>query len=293
MGQIQESPKTKMTNSEFQNFCYLLIQFITDSKMPVISFKSTLDILVSAYGDYYNSMFKISMKSYVSRSGVLKKELNSSRVGLFSHIKGDITSRVAEVKAAGQELYSLFKSEKYKGMSTMKLEDLKAYTSFLIDDLNSDHYKPLIKKLNYEIRVSELEEILKELNDLKLLVISESGKQKRLRKTVNARKDLNIAYENFRRKVNALIVIDGDDPYMDLMLFWNSLIDNYRVQLSNRLGKGKGGKTSSENQSKNDPTHGTDNKPNGGDGSGGDSGSGDDTGGDSGSGGEDDRPVIE
>lgn len=280
MGQIQDSPKTKMTNSEFQNFCYLLIQFITDSKMSVASFKSTFDILVSAYNDYYNSMFKISMKSYISKSGALKRELNSSRVGLFNHIKGDTTSRVTEVKEAGQELYSLFKSEKYKGMSTMKLEDLKAYTSFLIDDLNNDHYKPLIKKLNYEIRVTELEDILKELTALKLLLISESGRQKTLRKTVKTRKDLNIAYDNFRRKVNALIVINGDDAYMDLMVFWNSLIDNYRVQLSNRLGSGKGGKTSNDDLSSNDPFNGADNnnEPDG------DSGSG---------GGEDDRPVIE
>ena len=52
------------------------------------------------------------------------------------------------------------------------------------------------------------------------------------------------AYNALVEKLNALALVKGDDKYAELFAWWNARIDHYRVVISDSLGAGKGGKTS-------------------------------------------------
>lgn len=268
MGKIQTTPKSKMTNSEFQNFCMLLIQFINNLESVTQKFQSVFDAFDLAYKDYYNSLFKINKKVYTEKTSSLKKKINTSRTGFFNLIKGACSSQVEETAQAAQSLLSLI--DNYKYLSNMRFDDLKTYTARLLEECNSEEYKVHIEKLEFTGRVTGLQTLYDQAVELKLSLIEDDGLNKRLRKTVNTRRDLNKAYDRMHEKVNALVLVNGDEEYIELITFWNALIDEYRSMITDRLGAGEGGKPSDEDMSNPNNPSGGDNK-----------------------GEEDDRPVIE
>ena len=75
-------------------------------------------------------------------------------------------------------------------------------------------------------------------------------------KTPVARKLFNSTYEALVFRLNSLAEIEGDKDYIKLFAWWNETIDKYRVTMSLRYGKGKGGKTASGSMSKHDPNTG-------------------------------------
>ena len=269
MAKIQSAPKTKMTVSEFYYFCLFILNYLSASNFSILKFKTAFNYFKEKFDGYDNSINKISKMDYNKKSSDMKKKLNASRTGLFNVISGLSVSAIADIKEAATIVLDLI-NKKYRNMSAIKYKDLQLMTASLLNDLESEEYKTYIEKMELTTIVTALHTLYNECIQLESKLISADGVNKRLRKTVNTRRELNIAYDRLVDQLNALAQVEGDTEYLELFTWWNALIDDYRTKISTRSGAGAGGKTQTDESSQTDPNKGVDN-----------------------GGGEDDRPVIE
>lgn len=271
MSKIQSAPKTKMTNSEFYNFCLLILNYLEAINLSVLLFKSSFDAFKARFNAYNDSLHKIGKADYDKKVIHMKKKLNASRTGLFNIISGLSVSQVDDIREAAMTLVDLI-DRKYRNMSRLRYNDLLRMTLVLLDDLESEKYNTHIEKLNLKASVTALHTLYNECIDLDSKLIGVSGESKRLRRTVITRRELHVGYDRLVNQLNALAQVNGDAEYLELFTWWNALIDEYRRNISARTGAGTGGKSQTEASSQPDPNKGAD-KPD--------------------SGGGDDRPVIE
>lgn len=272
MAQIQSAPKTKMKVSEFYYFCLLIFNYLSASNFSVLKFQTYFDYFTDKFGGYGDSIHKLSKMDYNKKSGDMKKKLNFARTSLFNLIASNKVSDLPDIKEAALILMDLI-DKSYRNLSKLKYRDLLLKTLSLLNDLKSDEYKVYVEKLQLASRIETIQKIYNECLELESKLITATGENKRLRKTVNTRRELNVAYDRLVAQLNSLAQIEGDKEYLDLFTWWNALIDDYRVKISFRTGAGTGGKTQTEEISQPDPNKGADNKPSGG--------------------GGDDRPEIE
>lgn len=263
MAKIQSAPKTKMTVSEYYYFCLFIVNYLSASNYSVLKFKSAFDYFKEKFGGYSDSINKISKMDYNKKSADMKKKLNSSRTGIFNVIAGLSASAITDIKEAATILLNLV-DKKYRNMSKLKYKDLQLMTLSLLNDLESDEYKTFVEKLELGASVTALHSLYNECIELESKLISADGENKRMRKTIITRRELNIAYDRLVDQLNALAQIEGDTEYLTLFTWWNALIDDYRVKISARSGSGTGGKTQTDESSQPDPNTGADNNPGGG-----------------------------
>lgn len=271
MAKIQSAPKTRMTVSEYYYFCLFIVQYLTASNFAILKFKSAFDYFQARFNAYSDSINKISKMEYDKKAADYKKKLNTTRTGLFNIISGLTASQVDDVKLAATILLDLI-NKSYRNMSKMTYSDLKLKTLALLNDLESDAFKTYVEKLQLTVNVTALRTLYNESIDLDSKLISADGTNKRLRKSVITRRELNVGYDRLVDQLNALAQVEGDTEYLELFAWWNALIDDYRKKISARVGARAGGKTQPDGSSQHDPNTGAD-KPGGG--------------------GDDDRPVIE
>ena len=271
MAKIQSAPKTRMTISEFYYFCLFIVNYLSASNFSVLKFKTAFNYFKDKFDGYDNSINKISKMDYDKKAVNMKKKLNASRTGLFNMVSGLSASSVADIKTAATIVLDLI-NKKYRNMSKLKYKDLQLTTASLLNDLESEEYKTYIEKMELTTIVTALRTLYNECIQLESKLISADGVNKRLRKTVNTRRELNIGSDRLVDQLNALAQVEGDTEYLELFTWWNALIDDYRTKISARSGAGTGGKTQTDESSQSDPNKGADNNSGGGD---------------------DDRPVIE
>lgn len=276
MATIQSVPKSKMTNSEFINFCLLIINHISESNFSVLKFKSVYNLFLEGYKNFDNSLNKISKTAYWARVRVLKSKINESRSGLYNLVLAESKSQDSEIREAAKTLLDMLKP--YNKMTRMRYNDFLRYLDKLINLCESDKYKALITKVGLEKRIEGLRKLHNDALDLEKMLIDDEGLNKRKRKPAITRYELEVNYDKMVKRLNALAEIDGDSEYLELFAWWNALIDRYRVIISQRLGANKVGKPDEGESSQHDPSTGPDQNEGGGG---------------SGGGGEDDRPVIE
>lgn len=275
MATIQSVPKSQMTNSEFFNFCLLIINYLTKSNFSLLKFKSAFNLFVAAHKNFDNSLNKISKAVYWARVKVLRIKINEARSSFYNIILAESKSQEPDVKAAASDLLIMFKP--FNKMARMRYDDKLRFLEKLITTCESDKYKKEIETIKQEKRIETLQKLHNEALELEDLLVDDEGINKRKRKSVITRGELEDAYEKLVKRLNSLAEIDGDTEYLELFAWWNALIDRYRVIIAQRTGSNRVGKTDDGKSSQHDPSTGPDQNEGGG-------GSG---------GGEDDRPVIE
>lgn len=276
MATIQSVPKSRMTNSEFLNFCLLIINYITGSNFSLLKFKSVYNVFVESHKNFDNSLNKISKAVYWANVRAIKVKINDARSGLYNLVLAESKSQDEEIKKAAQDVLAMLKP--FNKMSRMRYNDFIRYLDKLINSCKSEKYKPNITKIGLDKRIEGLTKLYNEALGLEKLLIDDEGLNKRKRKPNITRSELDVAYEKLVKRLNALAEIDGDSEYLELFVWWNALIDRYRVIIAQRTGANKVGKPDEGESSQHDPSTGPDQNEGGGG---------------SGGGGEDDRPVIE
>lgn len=275
MATIQSVPKSQMTNSEFFNFCLLIINYLTKSNFSLLKFKSAFNLFVAAHKNFDNSLNKISKAVYWARVKVLRIKINEARSSFYNIILAESKSQEPDVKAAASDLLIMFKP--FNKMARMRYDDKLRFLEKLITTCESDKYKKEIETIKQEKRIETLQKLHNEALELEDLLVDDEGINKRKRKSVITRGELEDAYEKLVKRLNSLAEIDGDTEFLELFAWWNALIDRYRVIIAQRTGSNRVGKTDDGKSSQHDPSTGPDQNEGGGDSGGG----------------EDDRPVIE
>lgn len=269
MAEIQYLPKSNLTNGQLTIIASTVLLKLSELNLATLDFKIQKEELEASLEDFTNSQTKISEEVYTKEKTVLKNKLNTSRTGLFSLIKGDCSSDNPERKNAALATMPLVNS--YKNISRYIFDDIIKATTNLINTANTSPYKEYIATLQYTGRISELQKIVNECIMLKNRRFDAAGLRIRIRKTTVTRQEVIDAYDRLVKRLNALALCKGDKDYVELFSWWNAMINEYRREISVRLGKGKGGSIDDPENSQHNPGSGT---PSTG-------------------GGDDDRPVIE
>ncbi|RHU22288.1 hypothetical protein DXD68_22335 [Parabacteroides sp. TM07-1AC] len=269
MAEIQYLPKSNLTNGQLTTVARTVLLKLSEYNISPIDFKKQKDDLEHSTDDFENSQTKITEEVYTKEKIIIKNSLNYMRTGFFSLLKGDCTSENPERRKAA--LGSMPLAKAYANISRYIYDDLLTWTTRLINSSNESPYKEYITTLGYTGRITELQTKLNEGIMLKNKRFDASGMRVRVRKTSVTRKEVIEKYDLLVKRLNAVANYKGDADYVELFSWWNAMINEYRREISNRLGKGKGGSADNPENSQPNPDSGN-------------SGSG--------SGGED-RPVIE
>lgn len=268
MAEIQYLPKSNLTNGQLTTIGKTVLLKLSEFNISELDYKKQKEDMTNSLEDFINSQTKISEEVYAKEKSILKNSLNSLRTGWFSLIRGDCTSENPERRRAALAAMSLVKA--YSNISRYIFDDLIKSTINLIDLAGQSPYKEYMETLTYTGRVTELQKKVNECLMLKNKRFDTSGMRIRIRKTTVTRKELIDAYDRLVKRLNALALYKGDSDYVELFSWWNAMINEYRHEISVRLGKGKGGVAD-------DPEHSLPNPDSG----------------NSNGGGDDDRPVIE
>ncbi|WP_129730234.1 DUF6261 family protein [Parabacteroides goldsteinii] len=269
MAEIQYLPKSHLTNGQLTTVAKTVLLKLSEYNIAEVDFKKQKDDLEHSTEDFENSQTKITEEAYTKEKIVIKNSLNYSRTGFFSLLKGDCSSENPERRNAA--LASMALAREYANISRYIFDDLLTYTIRLINSANESPYKENIATLGYTGRITELQTKVNEGIMLKNKRFDASGMRVRVRKTSVTRQEVIEAYDRLVKRLNAVANYKGDADYVELFSWWNAMINEYRREISNRLGKGKGGSADDPENSQPNPDSGN-------------SGSGS---------GDDDRPVIE
>ena len=116
-------------------------------------------------------------------------------------------------------------------------------TENFIQAAESDAMKADFATLGLTAWVDELKKANAECAALSDARRTESGWRNTPQKSEETRPAFYAAYDALVAALNALALVNGDSKYLELFTWWNAMIDEFRVSVSLRFGKGKGGKT--------------------------------------------------
>lgn len=192
-------------------------------------------------------MWTDSMK----KTGKARSNLRSS---IFTRIRAHDLELDGEFKVAATVLMPLV--ERYKKIYLRSFDDQTGAYYKLIEESRSETFKKSVELLKLDELFTKLQTANNECAQCSSKRATEAGERNMPLKTPVARKLFNSTYEALVFRLNSLAEIEGDKDYIKLFAWWNETIDKYRVTMSLRYGKGKGGKTASGSMSKHDPNTG-------------------------------------
>lgn len=268
MAEIQYLPKTKLTNGQLTTMATTVQAKLNEINLSLLEFKPQKEAFDQSTVDFINSQTKISEGTYTKEKSILKTSMNTLKSGFFHSVQGDLTSENPERKKAAKVVWNALTP--YRNISRYIFDDMITFVQRMLNMLDEEPLKTHIKTMGYEGRLVEIQTKLNECIILKKKRFDDSGQRIRLRKTEVTRSELCITYDKLVKRLNSLAELNGDESYLELFAWWNAMINQYRREISIRLGKGAGGSADDYENSQHDPS------------SGGDTG-----------GGDDDRPVIE
>lgn len=264
MAKIQSFPKSRLRNGELLDAAKAIVLKMNNTDGVVEPVKSFFDIFSTCTDDYAYSIVKRSVNEYTAEVKRLKNENIDNRSVIFRVIDGYKKSRIDEKRRAAISLWAA--GSGFRKCRNLSIENLMQDTDLFIQLLESDIYKEKVSLLGLTDQLASLKTINTESAEFVNKKITQAGLRNRPRKPELTRIDLCKAYEELVDELNSYTRRNSNDKYFDLFIWWNAMIDEYRIKLSDRYGKNAGGKLDSGKS--NTPFPG-------------------------GSGGDDDRPVIE
>lgn len=240
MAKIQTFPKSRLRNGELLDAAKAIIQkmkSLDNVVNPVTSYFTPFEENVD---EYERSIIKHSKNEYVAEVRNAKNENLNNRSTIFKIIDGYKKSRIEEKKLAAIPLAAA--TSGFRKVRNLSLENLIQDTALFIKTLESDFYKDKIKTLGLTEQVALLKTINTECTELVDKKITVYANRNRTKKAENARIDVNKSYDELVDELNAYTRYNGNDNYFELFTWWNAMIDEYRVKISNRYGRKSGGK---------------------------------------------------
>ena len=254
MARVQTFPKSKLKLAELQAVGHAIENQILSANTDVTEFKSQFDEYQSALAVFDSSLLKLTKSNWTSVMKELKTKRTKLRSNAFSNIRSLANCTDEEIKEPAVALLPLI--DRYKYVYKKTFNDQTGHTTKLISEVESDTFKPHVEKLKLTKWFADIKTVNNECAE----AFSKRKEEQSLRnqpvKTPVSRAAFNRAYDALVIRLNSLAEINGDEDYIRLFSWWNELIDRYRISISLRSGKGKGGKTDNGSSSKHDPNSG-------------------------------------
>ena len=254
MAKIQSFPKAKLRNNEWLatgRAIELKIQTAGASTLGVTLPFENFQKALQAYDD---SLVKLDKSILTSEMEDTDKKRDELQTGILNQIRTFTTHFDPVKKAAAFRLTPL--ANKYKGTTRLSFNDQTGMVDNFIQAAESDSCKADFITLGLNEWVAELKKVNQKCAGLSDARRLESGLRNTPLKTNDTRPAFYKAYDVLVDSLNALALVNGEDKYLELFTWWNAMIDEFRVSVSLRLGKGKGGKTDSGSSNRPNPDAG-------------------------------------
>jgi hypothetical protein len=232
--EIEKINLSNLRNDEHYQFHTEVNKLITEFN-PV-----TLDI-VDAYTTYLTTFNNESDALYLIRKSAITDEMSSEDVlrdnlyrGVCDTVRGATNHYQAEV---GQTAERIMKVLNHYGDITLKTYDDESADIFsLIIELTTNHSSD-VTALNLTGWLDALE-----THNISFITLQNSRYSEEAAKTVSimkqARKETDSVYDEITKRINALIVINGETTYQGFVCELNELIARYKhSQAQQRLHK--------------------------------------------------------
>lgn len=250
MSEIQTSPKSKLKNNELLSFGRSVENKILEigaSELGVNNFFVAFQEALEAYDSSLIKIRKSAITTEMRNADKVRTDLQTcvlAQIRLFTkHFK-------EESKAAALRLLPI--ANRFKNTSQLSYDDQTGVVSNLIQLAESDTYKNDFALLGLTEWMTELKSANLKCDELTNARRDEKGERNSLLKIEQTRPAFCTAYDKLVSALNANALLNGDGKYLNLFAWWNAMIDEYRVIISLRYGKGEGGQT--DNGSSNQPS---------------------------------------
>jgi len=265
MAKIQTfGTKTRLKNNEILTFGREVESTIEAKGAAEL----VVDDLFPDYKDklqaFDDSIVNVTKSFYTSQMNEANKQRGSLHVAIIAQIKNFLRHFKPEKRSAAERLMAF--TDTFVGAQRRSFDDQTSFINNFIQELSSDKYKEDVTLVELDEWIKELQKVNDLCSSLTIKRTEEYSHKPGKGSTEVTRPLFEKSYNLLVEKLNALAIVNGDDKYAELFAWWNARIDHYRVVISNNLGKGMGGKTSTGTTHSSTPGKGE---------------------------GDDDRPVIE
>lgn len=243
MSKIQSfGTKTRLKNNESLTFgreIEIAIETIGADTLEIDDVFSDYKVKLQNFDD---SIVNVAKSIFTDQMAAANKLRGKQHVAIVLEIKNGLRHFDQKKNEAAARLSIL--TNTFTGAQKRAFDDQTSFINNFLQELASDKYKADVALLGLDAWVAEL----KKSNDL-CAELTLKRSQERSQKSGKGSTELTRplyekAYNTVVEKLNALALVKGDDKYAELFAWWNARIDHYRIVISDSLGAGKGGKTS-------------------------------------------------
>lgn len=197
----------------------------------------------TALQTYDDSIVTISKSVMKPEMKAADKVRDDMQTGTFTQIRLFTNHFKAEWKAAALRLLPL--ADRFKKTTQLSYDDQTGMVHNFVQAAESETYKADFALLGLTEWVAELKEANRKCDELTNACREEKGAQNMQLKVKQTRPAFKATYDKLVEALNANAFVNGEEKYLSLFAWWNAMIDEFRVTISFRRGKGKGGQTDS------------------------------------------------
>lgn len=189
-----------------------------------------------------DSIVNIGKSFYTNQMNESNKQRGSLHVAILTQIKNFLRHFNKDKREAAERLIAF--ADTFVGAQRRSFDDQTSFINNFLQELTADKYKDDVTLVELDDWIKELQRINDLCATLTMKRTAEYSQKSGKGGTEITRPAYEKAYKALVEKLNALAMINGDEKYARLFAWWNARIDHYRVVISNNLGAGMGGRTS-------------------------------------------------
>ena len=238
---IQNFPKSQLRQNEWLDTGRAIEKKIVEAGPETLGVETVFGTFQARLQDYDDSLVKITKSVFTAEMANMDKTRDERETGLLDQIRVAATHFDEAKRAAGQRLMVV--ADRFRNTTRMSFNDQTGMVTNLIQKLRSDEFAADVTTLGLTEWVDELEAVNDRCAELADERRKETGARNATLKAKDTRPAFEAAYDALVERLNALALVNGEEKYAELFRWWNAMIDEYRVAISLRGGKGTGGKT--------------------------------------------------
>lgn len=243
MAKIQNfGTKTRLKNNESLTFGREIEAKIEEKGAEELAVNDIFPDYQEKLQTFDDSIVNVSKSFYTNQMNEANRQRGSLHVAILTQIKNFLRHFDAQKQESAQRLVAF--ADTFVGAQRRSFDDQTSFINNFLQELTAEKYKADVTLVELDNWIKELKKVNDLCASLTVQRTEEYSQKSGKGGTEASRPQFEKAYNALVEKLNALAMVNGDDKYAELFAWWNARIDHYRVVISNNLGKGMGGRTS-------------------------------------------------
>lgn len=243
MAKIQTfGTKTRLKNNESLTFGREIEAKIEEKGAAELAVDDLFPDFQEKLQAFDDTIVNVSKSFYTNQMNEANKQRGKLHVAILTQIRNFLRHFNTEKREAAQRLISF--ADTFVGAQRRSFDDLTSFINNFLQELTADKYKADVTLVELDDWIKELQKVNDQCATLTVQRTAEHSQKAGKGGTEMTRPAFEKAYNALVEKLNALAIVNGDEKFAELFAWWNARIDHYRVVISNNLGAGMGGRTS-------------------------------------------------